>query len=86
LNANPQGLIVLDIGLQKMELGLSYHEMVLSIPVEFNGKTGTFSALLYLNKVFAITAGREIFGDSLNTMLILSSKKMLIILLLKYQG
>ena len=62
LNANPQGLIVLDIGLQKMELGLSYHEMVLSIPVEFNGKTGAYSALLYLNNVFAITGGREIWG------------------------
>jgi acetoacetate decarboxylase len=62
LKANSQGLIVLDVGLQKMELGLTYHEMVLSIPVEFNGKTGAYSALLYLNNVMAITGGREIWG------------------------
>jgi len=62
LNANQQGLIVLDIGLQKMELGLYYHEMILSIPVEFNGKTGSYAALLYLNNVLAITGGREIWG------------------------
>ena len=62
LNANPQGLMILDIGIQKMESGLSYHEMALSIPVEFNGKTGAYSALLYLNNVFAITGGREIWG------------------------
>jgi len=62
LNANPQGIIVLDIGLQKMELGLSYHEMILSIPVEFNGKIGVYPALLLLNNVYAITGGREIWG------------------------
>ena len=62
LNANPQGLIILDIGLQKMESGLSYHEMILSIPVEFKSKTGAYSKLLYLNNVYAITGGREIWG------------------------
>ena len=62
LNANSEGLIILDIGLQKMEIGLNYHEMILSIPVEFNGKNGGFCALLYLDNADAITGGREIWG------------------------
>lgn len=62
LNVNPQGLIVLDVGLQKMESGLSYHEMTISIPVEYNGKAGYYTALLYLDDVYAITGGREIWG------------------------
>jgi acetoacetate decarboxylase len=48
--------------LQKMEIGLSYHEMILNIPVEFNGKTGSSAALLYLNNSIAISSGREIWG------------------------
>jgi len=62
LNANSEGLMILDIGLQKMEMGLNYHEMILSIPVEFNGKIGGFCALLYLDNADAITGGREIWG------------------------
>jgi acetoacetate decarboxylase len=45
-----------------MEIGLNYYEMILSIPVEFNGKKGDYAALMYLDNVTAITAGREIWG------------------------
>ena len=62
LNANSEGLIILDIGLQKMEIGLNYHEVILSIPVEFNDKNGGFCSLLYLDNADAITGGREIWG------------------------
>jgi acetoacetate decarboxylase len=62
LVANSEGLINLDIGLQKMVVGLNYHEMILSIPVEFNGKKGTYAAILYLDNARAITPGREIWG------------------------
>ena len=62
LNGNTQGIIVLDIGLQKMEIGLTYHEMILSVPAEINGKSGSYAALLYLDNTLAITQGREIWG------------------------
>jgi acetoacetate decarboxylase len=62
LIANSDGRIILDIGLQKMEIGLHYHEMILSIPCEFDGKMGSFTPLLYLNNADAISGGREIWG------------------------
>ena len=62
LVVNTGGLINLDIGFQKMEIGLNYHEMILSVPVEFNGKKGDYAALLYLDDFNAITPGREIWG------------------------
>lgn len=62
LVTNVEGLINLDIGLQKMEIGLNYHEMILSVPVEFNGKKGVYAAILYLDDARAITPGREIWG------------------------
>jgi len=62
LNANSDGLVILDIGLQKMEIGLNYHEVILSIPVEFNDKFGGFCFLLYLDNSDAIAGGREIWG------------------------
>lgn len=62
LVANSEGIMILDIGLQKMLIGLQYHEMILSIPVAFNGKMGAYAALLYLNSMRAITPGREVWG------------------------
>lgn len=62
LNANSEGLVILDIGLQKMEIGLNYHEVILSIPVEFNDNIGGFCSILYLDNSDAITGGREIWG------------------------
>lgn len=62
LVANSEGLITLDIGIQRMEIGLIYHEMILSIPAEINGKKGAYAAILYLDDVRAITPGREIWG------------------------
>lgn len=62
LNANSEGIINLDIGLQKMEIGLNYHEVILSIPAEFNDKNGGYCSLLYLDNSDAITGGREIWG------------------------
>jgi acetoacetate decarboxylase len=40
----------------------SYHEAIISIPVEFKGKPGLYMAYLYLDSDSPIAAGREIFG------------------------
>src|SRR5271169_5451234 len=40
----------------------SYHEAVISLPVEFQGKPGQYMAYLYLDSDTAIAAGREIWG------------------------
>jgi len=40
----------------------SYHEAIISIPVEFKGKPGQYMAYLYLDSDVPIAAGREIFG------------------------
>jgi acetoacetate decarboxylase len=40
----------------------SYHEAIVSIPVEFKGKPGQYLAYLYLDSDAPIAAGREIFG------------------------
>lgn len=62
LKTNTDGLICIDIGIQKFESGFSYYEMTLYIPVEFKGKKGVYAVLLYLSDVTAITVGREIWG------------------------
>src|ERR1700682_682782 len=62
LKANPDGLVY---GRQNdfhvVGLG-SYHEAIVSIPVEFRGKLGQYLAYLYLDSDVPIAAGREIFG------------------------
>jgi acetoacetate decarboxylase len=40
----------------------SYHEAMITIPVEFEGKPGLYWAYLYLDSDSPIAAGREIFG------------------------
>lgn len=40
----------------------SYHEAIISIPVEFKGQPGQYLAYLYLDSDVPIAAGREIFG------------------------
>jgi len=40
----------------------SYHEGIISIPVELNGTPGLYIAYLYLDSDAPIAAGREIFG------------------------
>jgi acetoacetate decarboxylase len=40
----------------------SYHEAIISIPVEFKGKPGQYIAYMYLDSDVPIAAGREIFG------------------------
>lgn len=40
----------------------SYHEAIISIPVEHRGRTGQYMAYLYLDNDAAIAGGREIFG------------------------
>jgi acetoacetate decarboxylase len=44
------------------EIGLSYHEAIISIPVEFRGKPGQYMAYLYLDSDVAIAGEREIRG------------------------
>jgi len=62
LEANKEGIINLEIIVQKMDSGYKYNEMILSIPVEYNGKKSVFHKLLYLDKTRSITKGREIYG------------------------
>jgi acetoacetate decarboxylase len=64
LEANKDGIINLEIVIQKMDLGFEYvyNEMILSIPVEYNGVKTVFHKLLYLDKTPPITLGREIWG------------------------
>lgn len=64
LVANKNGLINLEIIVQKIDFGSEfvYNEMILSVPVEYNGVESVFHKLLYLNKFNPITTGREIWG------------------------
>ena len=43
------------------EIG-SYHEAVISIPVELHGKPGSYVAYIYVDTDTALAAGREIWG------------------------
>jgi acetoacetate decarboxylase len=40
----------------------SYHEAVITVPVELDGQPGLYAAYLYLDSDAAIAAGREIYG------------------------
>ena len=64
LVANKDGLINLEIIVQKIDFGSEfvYNEMILSVPVEYNGVESVFHKLLFLNKFNPITTGREIWG------------------------
>ena len=64
LVANKDGIMNLEIVVQKIDFGSEYvyNEMILSIPVEYNGIESVFHILLYLNKFNPITTGREIWG------------------------
>jgi acetoacetate decarboxylase len=64
LIANQEGIMVMDIYIQRMDLGVEYvyNEMVLSIPVQYHGQKSMFDKLLYLNKVLPIISGRERWG------------------------
>jgi acetoacetate decarboxylase len=64
LEANKEGIINLEIVIQKMDLGFEYvyNEMILSIPVEYNGTKSLYHKILYLDKTPPITLGREIWG------------------------
>jgi acetoacetate decarboxylase len=62
--ANKDGIMNLEVVVQKIDFGSEYvyNEMILSIPVEYNGIKSVFHILLYLNKFNPITTGREIWG------------------------
>jgi len=60
--ANPGGIMVIAIGVQRMESGISYHEMYFAIPSAANGKEGLFIPILYLDKALPLYLGREIWG------------------------
>ena len=61
LIANKDGVIILEIALQKIDFGFeyAYNEMVLSIPVELNCEKSIFHKLLYLDQTNPITDGRQ---------------------------
>jgi len=50
------------IGKQNKFSDYKYHEMYITIPVVFNGKSGGFMPVLYLDKMDPIISGREIWG------------------------
>lgn len=62
LVANSQGLMVINIGTQRIAPGYTYSELILSIPVTYNKMNGSYCFLLYLDEVPPIIAGREIWG------------------------
>jgi acetoacetate decarboxylase len=66
LVVDPCNLISITIGLQKIVSPgpTEYHEAYISIPVSHVGTRGTYSPILYLDKVMPILGGREIFGFS----------------------
>ncbi len=61
---NSDNLLSISIGRQIIPslISAGYLEMYVTIPVEYNGKSGQYWTLLYLEDPGAITGGREIWG------------------------
>jgi len=64
LTPNKDSIMVLSLHRWKITtpFTLEYHEAILSAPVTFQEKAGTYMVYLYLDDAVAIVAGREIWG------------------------
>lgn len=62
LVSDSTNMVTIVIALQKVPAIMNYNEMFISINTSYNGKSGGYLPLLYLDRAAPIVAGREIAG------------------------